>query len=258
MVVGNLELSPNREKHRELLKHTDEIVDLYTNHNMTLREIGVKFNTEKGAIKRLLVKNNIPIIKANYRKKTLVCIDCSQPFQGRKGCAKRCENCRHIESNKRAKEYQRRRRPTKHEIRDKIECLKCGIEIPNAPISREYCTKCRRVRAYENKYRAWRAKPRHYRMKSIEHQQNRRARKHGASSSHLDTKFLDVLSKKYNSCVYCNSNEKLTIDHVVPLSKNGDNSMDNLVLACKSCNSAKHSKYLLNFLWNRHNSLGDK
>ena len=55
MVVDNLDLCSSKIKHRELLKHTDEIVDLYINHNLTLREIGIKFDTDKGAIKRSLV-----------------------------------------------------------------------------------------------------------------------------------------------------------------------------------------------------------
>ena len=42
-------------------------------------------------------------------------------------------------------------------------------------------------------------------------------------------------------CVYCgNSNIKtLTLDHVIPQSKGGKDSWDNLVTACRSCNSEK-------------------
>ena len=42
-------------------------------------------------------------------------------------------------------------------------------------------------------------------------------------------------------CVYCGaSNLKLlTLDHVIPRSKGGPNSWDNLVTACKFCNSEK-------------------
>ena len=42
-------------------------------------------------------------------------------------------------------------------------------------------------------------------------------------------------------CVYCGkSNRKnLTLDHVVPRSKGGPNTWDNLVTACKKCNSEK-------------------
>lgn len=42
-------------------------------------------------------------------------------------------------------------------------------------------------------------------------------------------------------CVYCgNSNRKLlTLDHVIPQSKGGPNTWDNLVTACKPCNGEK-------------------
>lgn len=49
-------------------------------------------------------------------------------------------------------------------------------------------------------------------------------------------------------CAYCgrncsNDNRLLraTTDHFVPLSKGGSNTLDNLVLACLSCNSSKHT-----------------
>ena len=42
-------------------------------------------------------------------------------------------------------------------------------------------------------------------------------------------------------CVYCGSShiKSLTLDHVIPQSKGGKDSWDNLVTACRSCNSEK-------------------
>lgn len=40
-------------------------------------------------------------------------------------------------------------------------------------------------------------------------------------------------------CTYCGSNEDLTIDHVIPLSKGGRNHKTNMTTACKPCNAAK-------------------
>jgi 5-methylcytosine-specific restriction endonuclease McrA len=34
-----------------------------------------------------------------------------------------------------------------------------------------------------------------------------------------------------------------TVDHIQPLAMGGSNHIDNLVLACKSCNSKKHTKH---------------
>ena len=47
-----------------------------------------------------------------------------------------------------------------------------------------------------------------------------------------------------NSCIYCGSDEKLTLDHIIPKSRNGPDSPDNAVMVCKSCNSSKGAKRL--------------
>lgn len=40
-------------------------------------------------------------------------------------------------------------------------------------------------------------------------------------------------------CAFCGSTENFSIDHLIPRFKGGDDSGDNLVLACRSCNSSK-------------------
>jgi hypothetical protein len=45
-------------------------------------------------------------------------------------------------------------------------------------------------------------------------------------------------------CQYCNVSRRLTIDHVIPKSKGGDDSYNNLVVACSSCNTKKGDKLL--------------
>lgn len=51
----------------------------------------------------------------------------------------------------------------------------------------------------------------------------------------------NVYRRDNYECVYCGcSNQRtLTLDHVIPQSKGGKDSWDNLVTACKSCNSEK-------------------
>lgn len=53
-----------------------------------------------------------------------------------------------------------------------------------------------------------------------------------------------------NFCWYCRRElppNELTIDHVFPRSKGGDNDMDNIIMVCKSCNSSKSNMDL--FEW---------
>jgi 5-methylcytosine-specific restriction endonuclease McrA len=51
----------------------------------------------------------------------------------------------------------------------------------------------------------------------------------------------NVFKRDGNECVYCgDTNYKtLTIDHVIPQSKGGGNTWDNLVTACRKCNGEK-------------------
>lgn len=57
-------------------------------------------------------------------------------------------------------------------------------------------------------------------------------------------------------CPYCNLNKSDTLDHVTPLSKGGTNNADNVIAVCRSCNSKKGAKTLLEFnpilymMWN--------
>ena len=43
-------------------------------------------------------------------------------------------------------------------------------------------------------------------------------------------------------CNYCNSTEKLALDHILAQKLGGKDNGDNLVYACKSCNSSKQDK----------------
>lgn len=45
------------------------------------------------------------------------------------------------------------------------------------------------------------------------------------------------------SCLKCGNSDKLTIDHILPVSKKGENKISNLQTLCKSCNSKKSSSY---------------
>jgi 5-methylcytosine-specific restriction endonuclease McrA len=48
-----------------------------------------------------------------------------------------------------------------------------------------------------------------------------------------------IYKRDNNSCQYCGATRHLTIDHVVPKSKGGEDSWENLVVACSSCNTKK-------------------
>lgn len=61
------------------------------------------------------------------------------------------------------------------------------------------------------------------------------------------TKLRSYLFKKYNGqCVYCGA-KATEIDHIIPKSSGGTNSIHNLVASCRSCNQMKSNKTLKEF-----------
>lgn len=48
-----------------------------------------------------------------------------------------------------------------------------------------------------------------------------------------------VLARDRHRCQYCGSRSHLTIDHVVPRSRGGDSTWENIVTSCAPCNSRK-------------------
>jgi 5-methylcytosine-specific restriction endonuclease McrA len=55
-----------------------------------------------------------------------------------------------------------------------------------------------------------------------------------------------IYKRDRNSCQYCGSTSRLTIDHVIPKSKGGKDTWENLVVACSKCNTKKSDKLLEN------------
>lgn len=57
-----------------------------------------------------------------------------------------------------------------------------------------------------------------------------------------------VLARDRHRCAYC-SKRANTVDHVIPTSRGGRNTWDNLVAACYKCNNKKDNKLLADMGW---------
>lgn len=53
---------------------------------------------------------------------------------------------------------------------------------------------------------------------------------------------INIFKRDGHKCGYCFSNKKLTIDHIIPKSRGGKNTWENLVTCCGSCNLKKGNK----------------
>lgn len=54
----------------------------------------------------------------------------------------------------------------------------------------------------------------------------------------------EILRRDSHMCQYCGSTKHLTIDHVIPRSKGGTHTWDNVVAACATCNAKKGNRLL--------------
>lgn len=52
----------------------------------------------------------------------------------------------------------------------------------------------------------------------------------------------NIMKRDRNTCQYCGSRSDLTLDHVMPKSRGGADSWENLVTACNSCNVKKGNR----------------
>jgi 5-methylcytosine-specific restriction endonuclease McrA len=51
-----------------------------------------------------------------------------------------------------------------------------------------------------------------------------------------------VLERCNHQCVNCGKEENLQIDHILPISRGGEDKLDNLQVLCRTCNVEKGSK----------------
>lgn len=119
--------------------------------------------------------------------------------------------------------------------------------------------------------RAWKASPSgraerqsiEYRVKAIErtrrwNEANPLRGRIGRAASHANKKYghlgtfavaeaLELFDGNRGKCAYCPA-PATELDHVIPLSRGGENTIDNLLPSCESCNASKGNKPLFTWL----------
>jgi len=69
----------------------------------------------------------------------------------------------------------------------------------------------------------------------------------GCDGDHTLQDHIRLFEEQEGLCAYCNcelSDDNKTIDHIIPLTRNGTNNPDNICWACRSCNSSKHDNFI--------------
>ena len=79
-------------------------------------------------------------------------------------------------------------------------------------------------------------------LKIVEYRHRRRALVKKSGGSFSVSEWKELLERYDNKCLACGSTDRLTADHVLPLSKGGRNTIDNIQILCYSCNSRKRTR----------------
>ena len=61
-------------------------------------------------------------------------------------------------------------------------------------------------------------------------------------SKNIRASRVRIYKRDNHQCVYCGSNKQLTLDHVLPKSRGGENTWTNLVTSCFKCNLKKGNR----------------
>ena len=92
---------------------------------------------------------------------------------------------------------------------------------------------------------AWnQANPERFHVKQVLATQRRRARKKNALVNDFTKTQWEEMKDQYgHRCVYCHKKcQRLTMDHITPLTKGGNHTRANIVPACHTCNVRKNAQ----------------
>jgi 5-methylcytosine-specific restriction endonuclease McrA len=89
---------------------------------------------------------------------------------------------------------------------------------------------------------------------SVHRSHLRRAREKKCETT-ATKEFVMNLLRNAKACAYCSApfsrKLKAALDHIIPISKGGGHTPENLIAACRECNSSKHNKDPLEFVKSR-------
>lgn len=148
----------------------------------------------------------------------------------------------------------------KPEARTAVCCAVCGkdyVKWTRFVREKNYCSQACGAAAKRREGAKWRdpaqirAYMKAYRERNLERMNerarigcaNRRARRRKAGGRFTRQEWDALCERQGHACLRCGAVGKLTVDHVVPISAGGVNTIDNIQGLCGTCNRSKATKH---------------
>ena len=195
-------------------------------------------------------------------------IKCHRAFskdrKGAFGLSSRCKECVHSYQKSHIDQINAQRKENRQANADRYNAYNREFHHKNPELKKARNRKYRQehseeIKAYIRDYKRTNERFREHNIKynrqymqlhpekNAQYFNNRRGRIQQADGSFTSREWKK-LCKHYNyTCLCCGRREpeiKLTVDHVIPLSIGGTNSIDNIQPLCQSCNSSKHVRII--------------
>ena len=136
-------------------------------------------------------------------------------------------------------------------------------QLAHPEYSREYCRQWRvdHLEYERERSRKWqRSHPEWFRANS----HKRRQAVRNSSVHHNGSDLIHIYNLAHGCCAYCSKWVPLAgvgcgqFDHVVPISRGGDDGVGNLAWTCAYCNLSKHDKFLVEWRHEKQQDASDK
>jgi 5-methylcytosine-specific restriction endonuclease McrA len=90
--------------------------------------------------------------------------------------------------------------------------------------------------------------PAYQRAASLIEKHHVRALSAGVVSTLTEGEWLAILDAQEGRCLYCDDRTWLTVEHLIPISRRGENTAANVIAVCSLCNSQKGATDLFTWL----------
>lgn len=176
------------------------------------------------------------------------CDEFSPDKRNRSGLDSWCKACRRAYKKERAEQEResgrRYRQKNADRVRDKLRRWRKA----NPEKTREQCKRFHQNHLEQRRADARERTKRNYRKNKAAyyaHVHTRRARLRNAEGSFTAAEWEELKTHYAHRCLCCGLREpeiKLTVDHVIPISRGGSNEISNIQPLCLTCNLSKSTK----------------